>query len=329
MIRIAGIAGVAGEPRANLADRAGGGSIRRTVSKPTNDTARNERLVVFGCGYLGREVANEGLKRGMSVLALTRNPSTASALESRGITAVVADLATESWHDHFIGRFDYVVNCVSAGGGGIDGYRRSYVEGAQSIIGWARKNRQIGTLVYTSSTSVYEQGGGQVVDESAATLGGNERSRLLLEAEAMLRQGREGFARWFILRLAGIYGPGRHSLIEQVRTGVVSGAPGHHLNLVHRDDACAAVWAALDAPPVVADQVYNVADNAAATKGEIVEWLAKTLAVAAPSFSGSAGSERRAGAPDRIIQNRRLRSDLGWVPAFPTYREGYSRILSR
>ena len=88
----------------------------------------------------------------------------------------------------------------------------------------------MGTLVYTSSTSVYSQGGGVQVDETVPATGASERAQLLLDAEARLKSNAGACARWFVLRLAGIYGPGRHHLLEQVRAGEVSGTAEHHLN---------------------------------------------------------------------------------------------------
>lgn len=293
------------------------------------ETSSKRRLVIFGCGYLGREIARQGIERGMAVVALTRNSTTAAELESLGITAIVADLASDTWHKQITGRIDYAVNCVSSGGGGIEGYRRSYFEGMRSIVAWAGGISGVGTLVYTGSTSVYPQDGGVAVDECAATDGRTDRSKLLLEAESILRENGGGINRWFILRLAGIYGPGRRSLVEQVRAGEVSGRGSCHLNLIYRDDACAAIWSALEAAPGIANEIFNVADDGAATKAEIVDWLARRLEVGSPKFAGEPDADRQPFSRDRIIINLKLRTSLGWAPRCQTFREGYSRILSR
>ena len=288
-----------------------------------------KRLVIFGCGYIGNEVARQAVGRGLAVTALTRNPATAAELETIGATAVVADLASDSWHDQIVGRVDYVLNCVSSGGGGIDGYRRSYIGGMESITSWAKKNGGVGTLVYTSSTSVYPQDGGVRVDEDASTDGSTERGKILLEAETVLRSSGGATARWFVLRLAGIYGPGRHALLDQIATGEVAGRGDHRLNLIHRDDACAAIWSALLAPPERTNEVFNVADDGAAPKSEIAAWLADRTKVSPPRFTGEPSANRRPVTPDRIIANDKLRAALGWRPSYPTFREGYEKILSR
>jgi nucleoside-diphosphate-sugar epimerase len=288
-----------------------------------------KRLAIFGCGYVGTEVARQAVARGLRVTALTRNEVKAAALRAAGIETIVADLASQSWHSQIAGAADFVLNCVSSGGGGLDGYRRSYVEGMASILAWAQARGAAGTLVYTGSTSVYPQGGGARVDETSSTVGAGERAALLLEAEDLLRASHGAFGRWSVLRLAGIYGPGRAHLLEQVRAGEVSGSGEHRLNLAHRDDIVAAVWAAFSAQPAVKNEIFNVADDGAAPKAEIAAWLAARLGVPRPRFSDAPTAGRRSVTPDRVIANDKIKAALGWRPRWPTFREGYENILSR
>jgi nucleoside-diphosphate-sugar epimerase len=297
----------------------------------TAPTLANKRLIIFGCGYVGTAVARRAREAGLQVQALTRNSARAADLAALGVNAVVDDLAADAWHERIAPGADLVLNCVSSGGGGLAGYRRSYVEGMSSILRWARRG-PAGAMVYTSSTSVYPQDGGVVVDETAPTDGAGETGRILLEAEALLREGRDARGRWFILRLAGIYGPGRHHLLDEVRAGAaeIAGSGTQHLNLAHRDDICAAVLAAFTAPGSLADGIFNVADDAPTPKAEVVRWLAEQLGRPAPRFTGGAASARRGFAlpPDRLISNARLKAQLGWRPRYPSFREGYAAILS-
>ena len=291
---------------------------------------------MFGCGYVGGELARQALARGMRVTALTRNAARAAALAAEGAAAVVAELSSDAWHARIPGDVDCAVNCVGAGGGGLAGYRRSYRDGMRSLLAWAARARP-GSLVYTSSTSVYPQGttpGGAppVLDEAAPTdPPGRATSAVLRETEELLRAAAAPppAGRWFILRLAGIYGPGRHRLLDQVRGGEVDGAPDHLLNLVHRDDVCGALWAVLTAPPDLPDGIFNVADDAPSTRREIALWLAARLALPVPRFAGGPAEGRRAPAPERVISNARLKRLLGWRPRYPGFREGYENLLSR
>jgi nucleoside-diphosphate-sugar epimerase len=313
-----------------------------------------KRLVIFGAGYVGAAVAREAVARGMHVTALTRNQAKAEVLRASGMEVVVADLASGTWHGQIAGGADFVLNCVSSGGGGVAGYNHSYLGGMNSILQWASApGNAAGTLVYTSSTSVYPQGGGITVDETAPTDGPAERPQVLVAAENALRGAALPSAlgglpsprsteksvagngqitsgackRWFILRLAGIYGPGRHHLLEQVRAGEISGRGDFHLNLIHLEDICAAVWAAFNAPTEIRNEILNVADDGAATKMEIVSWIAAQRGIAVPRFTGEPASGRRSVTPDRVISNAKLKAMLAWAPRYPGFREGYAALL--
>lgn len=290
-----------------------------------------KRLVIFGCGYVGSAVAQAALAVGARVEALTRNPGKADALRAAGVAHVaVADLATTEWHRELVPGADFVVNTVSSGGA--ENYRRSYVDGMQSILAWAAAGAEpVGTLVYTSSTAVYPQGGGVVVDESAAAPGSTPNGAIIRESEQLLESAPAAARRRaFILRLAGIYGPGRHHLLDQLRAGTptLNGSGDHRLNLAHRDDIVTAILACLKAPADVAGGIFNVADDAPARRAEVVQWLAARLGRPMPAFDGST-TARRGGAPmpDRVISNGRLQRTFGWRPQYADYRAGFAGLL--
>ena len=291
-----------------------------------------KRLVIFGCGYVGSALAREALVLGARVVALTRNLEQAATLRAGGVEVVVGDLSSGDWHREIGHGPDFAVNCVS-GGDGPEGYRRSYVAGMQSILAWAAAAAEpVGTLVYTSSTSVYPQGGGLVVDESAPTGDGPFNGRVILESESLLRAALPTvIGRSFVLRLAGIYGPGRHPLLNQLRAGgqVLTGDPMHRMNLAHRDDIVGAILACLTAPAAIGSSVFNVADGAPAPRAEVGNWLAAQLGVPAPHFETKVGGARRGGepVPDRVISSARIQQTLGWRPHFSDYRSGYADIL--
>jgi nucleoside-diphosphate-sugar epimerase len=292
---------------------------------------RGKRLVVFGAGYVGGTVAREAVRLGLRVTTLTRNSGTARALVAEGIEVVTAELSTDGWHARIPGGADFVLNCVSSGGGGAEAYRRSYVDGMQSVLAWAKSSGGVGTLLYTSSTSVYPQSGGARVDEQASNEGASETAQILLEAENLLRAASAEVAqRWFILRLAGIYGPGRHSLLDHLRVVGTEfrGRGDHRLNLIHRDDIIAAILTAFAAPPKkITNEILNLADDGAATKAEVAGWLAEQLGCRAPSFTGAPMAGRRDVAPDRVIANDKIKAVLGWRPHYPDFRAGYRAIL--
>lgn len=290
-----------------------------------------KRLVIFGCGYIGSALARAAITAGAQVEALTRNPEKAATLRAAGLAkVVVADLSTTDWHAYVAGGADYVVNCVSSGGPG--NYRQSYVGGMQSILTWAGAgDTPVGTIVYTSSTSVYPQSGGARVDESAPADGATPNGAIIRESELLLANASaDACGRWFILRLAGIYGPGRHHLLDQLRAGTTSlnGSGAHRLNLAHRDDIVAAILACLTAPASVGREIFHVTDSAPASREEVVRWLAGRLGRTVPAFAGGT-TMRRGGTPmpDRVILNEKIQRMLGWRPQYPDYRAGFEAIL--
>ena len=286
-----------------------------------------KQLLILGCGYVGSAVAAWGRQEGWRVTALTRNAVTAAGLRDLGVQAVVADLAGDEWHAAVPAAPELTVNCVSSGGGGLEAYVRSYQRGMESVVRWRESRGQAGTLVYTGSTSVYAQGGGVAVHEGLPAEGGTDRSQVLLAAEALVLGSGAGWSRRFVLRLAGIYGPGRTHLLEQVRAGEIAGRGEHHLNLIHREDIVGAI-AACSRSTGVAGGIFNVVDDAPTRRAEVAAWLAERLGAPSPRFTGEPHPGRRMVTPDRRIQNARLREELGWRPRFPTFREGYATLLS-
>jgi nucleoside-diphosphate-sugar epimerase len=127
-----------------------------------------------------------------------------------------------------------------------------------------------------------------------------------------------------LVRLTGIYGPGREWLLKQVRMGyrVVSDPP-LYANRIHVDD-CAGLLAHLlkaDAGGVTLEDCYIGVDDAPAPLHEVVGWLRERMGVtgwAEESTVRRSGSKR--------CSNARARA-LGWVPRYPSYREGYAAIL--
>ena len=297
----------------------------------TPEKFSGKRLVLFGCGYVGTQLAREAIAAGLSVTALTRNANKASSLEEMGVDKVVqASLESAQWHSQIDPKQDYVVNCVSSGRGDTAAYQKSYLGGMKSVLEWGRESPA--TLVYTGSTSVYDQDQGEVVTEASSVVPANEKAQILRETEMLLQEASgKSFARWFILRLAGIYGPERHYLLDQLQRGETcfSGSGQHRLNLIHRDDICSALWACLGAPAEVQNEIYNCSDDFAAPKGDVLNWLAERIQASPPVWGEAASVKGRGGRliRDRTISHEKLTQILGWKPSYPSFREGYEQIL--
>ncbi|MEB0007011.1 NAD-dependent epimerase/dehydratase family protein, partial [Pseudomonas sp. RTB2] len=202
------------------------------------------------------------------------------------------------------------------------GYRAAYVDGLRNVLSWLKQHGQKPRrLVFVSSSSVYGQQQGEWVDESSATQATGYSSRLMLEAEHLaLHSGIPAS----VVRLTGIYGPGREWLLTQVRQGYrVVAEPPLYGNRIHVDDAAGLLAYLLqaDARGVALDECYIGVDDAPAPLAEVVAWLREYLGVTEWSAEASV---RRAGS--KRCSNARARA-LGWVPRYASYREGYAAVL--
>jgi nucleoside-diphosphate-sugar epimerase len=127
-----------------------------------------------------------------------------------------------------------------------------------------------------------------------------------------------------VVRLTGIYGPGRSDLMNSVRQGYsVSVDPPLYGNRIHADDAAGLLAFLLRAASneVALEDCYIGVDDAPAPLAEVVEWMRERLGVT--QWSGE-HSVRRAGS--KRCSNARAKA-LGWTPQFATYKEGYEAML--
>lgn len=281
-------------------------------------------LTILGCGYIGSALAEVALEKNWTVSALTRNEETGRKLESMGVqNVVVSRLDSDEWHSYIDPNQDFVVNCVGAFSPSLDGYVTSYIEGQKSAMKWIDAGK-VNSYLFTSSCSVYPQTGRKLVEETASCAGVSEKGGLLLAAEGLSFPPPSSIGRSFILRLGGIYGPGRHLLANKVKNGVaMEGNAGRILNLIHRDDAVFAILACLLADESNLGRIYNLTDSSPSARGEIVEWLANKFGVSPPSFS----EDDKEDTPNRKISSQRIMKELNWSPKYPSFIQGYESLL--
>lgn len=290
--------------------------------------SERRRVLIVGCGYVGRAVAAELSAAGHAVFGLRRTPEPA-ADASIPYTPLVGDLTRVETLRAVPGPWDWVVNTVSSSRGGEEEYRQVYLEGTRQLIEWLRPNPPR-AYVYTSSTSVYGQTDGGWVDESAETQPGTATGRLLVDTERLLLEAAE---RWAfparILRVAGIYGPGRGHLFHQFLRGEarLQGEGGRWMNMIHRDDVARAIVSVLERGRD--GVVYNAADLEPVTQGDFLRWLAEQTGrpMPPPAGPGETGPRKR-GVTHKRVSIQRLRQETGWEPLYPSFREGYAAELA-
>lgn len=288
-------------------------------------TAAPLRVLFVGAGATGGRAARVLAADGHRIVALRRSaepidPDGAIDVLACDITDPIARPATP------LPAVDAVVVCVTAPERTEDAYRSVYVEGVAGLLAaYARQHdgppRRV---VFASSTAVYGDVGGAVVDESTLPEQVRVNGRVMLEAERSVRSC--GAREVVVARLGGIYGGGTNRLVARVRAGlepVGPGQPDPWTNRIHVDDAAAALAFLVThpAPP----EVVNVVDDEPARRSDVVRFLASRLGVGVPED----GEVPRDGVPrdDKRVANARLRA-LGFVPRYPSYREGYVAVLA-
>lgn len=276
-------------------------------------------ILIAGCGDIGSRLATQLLAHEWQVHGLRRTVSHLPA----GVIGVAGDLfdstVPASWPKTVL---NYLVYCATPTDRDEAGYRAAYVDGLRNVLSWLAANGQRPKrIVFVSSSSVYGQQHGEWVDETSPTDASGFSGKIMLEAEQVALDS--GFPA-SIVRLTGIYGPGRNDLSNRVREGYsVAIDPPLYGNRIHADDAAGLLAYLLDADArgVELDDCYIGVDDAPAPLAEVVQWMRDYLGV---TQWAEHSSLRRSGS--KRCSNARARA-LGWVPRYSTYKEGYAAML--
>jgi nucleoside-diphosphate-sugar epimerase len=267
--------------------------------------------LVIGCGYLGRRVAARWRDAGRRVAALTRGRS--AELAALGLEPVVGDVLDPDSLRRLpeVSTVFYAVALDRSSGRSM---REVYVTGLGNVLAALPP---CGRFLYVSSTSVYGQGDGSVVDESSPTEPVEESGRVVLDAEQLLRQMQPSAV---VLRFAGLYGPDR--LLR--RQALLSAEPlvgdaDKWLNLIHVEDGAGAVLAAEDRGRP--GETYIVADDTPVPRREFYAHLARLLGAPEARFEPHPPGKVVPPEANRRVSNRKLRA-LGWAPRYPSCVEG-------
>lgn len=276
------------------------------------------RVLVVGAGYVGARLAERLAHGGHDVWAVRRDPS---ALPSF-LAAVAADVTDPATLGALPTDVDRVVYCVGASARTPGAYRAAYVDGLRNVLS-ELQGSAARRLVFVSSTAVFSESDGGWVDEASETDASSFSAAALLEGEELARTSGLDAT---VLRLAGIYGPGRTFLIRQVASREARVEPADHEgpprygNRIHRDDCAGAIEHLLGLPAVA--PCYVGVDDDPAPLAETYRFVADHLGVAAPA-EGAVGEGR--GGNKRCL-NARLRAS-GYSLAYPSYRDGYPAII--
>ncbi len=282
---------------------------------------RPARFLVVGCGYVGTRLATLLLARG-PVIGLTRSATSAAALRARGLDAEAWDFDGTAPPPAALALPAVVYYLVPPPPEGATDPRLEAFLAALP----APPSR----LVYVSTTGVYGDTGGGWVSEDSPLQPTTDRAQRRADAEARISAyaARHGVPAT-ILRVPGIYGPGRLPL-ERLRRGdpLIRHAEAGYSSRIHVDDLANALLLAGTQPAAVG-RTYNVTDGNTATMTEYFERVANLAGLPAPALVSRAEAERRLSpglmsflAESRRIDSSRIRRELGFEPRFGDLRLG-------
>lgn len=281
--------------------------------------------LVFGCGFLGCRVAQRWAARGDRVFAVTRSDERCAELHSLGLVPLQADVTrAETLTD--LPQCETVLYAIGWDRRAGQSRQQVYVEGLENVL---QRLPPPAKLIFVSSTGVYGHADGSWVDENSPCHPRREASRAIYAAEQVL--GRSGWAsRTVILRMAGMYGPGRMLRLDELRRqSPMPVAANSFINLIHVDDAARVVEAVADrvSPP----ELFNVSDGQPADRREYFSFGARLLGLPPPEFvepETAADSQRHDGENKRVC-SRKLFDHLGIELRYPRYREGWKATLAQ
>ncbi len=273
------------------------------------------KILIIGCGFVGERAADLFHAAGHEVIGVTHSPQSAERLAAiKSWQALACDVSSADSVKTLraqTGPVDAFIHCASSSKGGAEMYQAVYVDGMTHLCSAYPEAR----MLYTSSTSVYPQTDGSLVDETSAAEPGKDTGRLLRTAEA-IALAHNGC----VARLAGIYGTGRSFLLKNLLEGKSGieinegAAEGRLLNQIHADDAAAAIV------HLVTHQlsgIFNVVDDADMTQRACLEKLAPLFNLTVPGIKPPDAARKR-GWTHKRVSNAKLRA-TGWAPRYTDY----------
>ena len=279
-------------------------------------TGQRMSVLIAGCGYVGTALAEQLAAAGHRVIALKRTPRDLPP----GVEAFAADLTKPETLRELPSEVDHLVYTAGANGRTEEAYEDAYVRGLSNVIdALVRRGAPIRRALFTSSTAVYGQDDGEWIDEASPTNPSRFTGEALLRAERLLTEA--PFDSHGVLRLAGIYGPGRTWLVRQVRDGTARAEPGRYGNRIHRDD-CAGALRHLLLLERLAPITLGVDDDPAPLS-DVYAFVAQLLGVEPPQLEESTHDSRGG---NKRCSNAALRAS-GYELLVPSYRQGYPPIV--
>lgn len=279
------------------------------------------KILIAGYGYIGSALAQRFMAQGHEVWGLRRRWPLDIV---RPTHAIAGDLLSPGALSLPV--VDVVIFC-QAPSTETDTYEQTYLMGTLNFL-QALPDTGLKKIIFISSTSVYGTSGGEWIDEETLpeahgylSESARRHAEVLLAAEAAVLES--GFPS-VVLRLGGIYGPGRNRL-KPLRAGSFHGSfDSVYTNRIHRDDIVTAVELLIEKG--IPGEIYLGVDDEPCTQKEFYDWLYEKL-----SLKKKESPEKNSvltHATNKRCSNKKLK-ELGMKFRYPGYREGYTALLGK
>jgi nucleoside-diphosphate-sugar epimerase len=277
-------------------------------------------LLCFGFGYSARTLVQRLDKLAWKISATSRDAEGVAEIDTQGFHGLAFDGALRIAPD-----ITHVLVSAPPDDTG-DSVLRLFQAQLQKL------STQLKWVGYLSTTGVYGDRGGDWVDENSPLEPTTARGQRRLEAEReWLKLHSDHGLPVHLFRLAGIYGPGRNTLIN-VRDGSAKRIvkPGQIFSRIHVEDIAGVLAASIAKPHP--GRAYNVCDDEPCPPQEVVEFAANLLGLPLPpeipfAQANLSPMAKSFYADSKRVSNRRIKSELGYELKYPTYREGL-RVLA-
>lgn len=284
------------------------------TSKLSTTNNQATRTLVIGAGYLGRPLSFHLKRAGHDVVAVTRSlPETPILL---GVLFRSCKVDKESYLQ-MLGEVqpDNIVVCWAPGKNEGEGYEQTYMHSMTALC-QACNRFTPKHIVYTSSTSIYENDDGKWVEEVDLAQPNKHNQRILHQAEQqLLISTKQSGIKSTILRLSGLYGPERIPGLRRLRVGEpVRGHGNTWTNLIHRDDAIRAIERCFATGKT---GIYNITDDAHHLRKDLYHSIAEVTGHDEITWS----EKESASSKGKKISAQKAHDELGWVLRHPDHKE--------
>ena len=196
------------------------------------------KITILGCGYVGSAVARLWQKKGHQVTVTTTTAEKVAQLSDIAHQVVILDGQDRNAIADIIQEQDVILFSIGARTRDIDIYHQTYLGTATNLVTALQNNRTVKQVIYTGSYGILGNKKGAWTDEMAQVTPTNKNSEILAETEEVLLSANSAKSKICILRLAGIYGPGREliNIFKKSAGTTRAGAGKDYSNWVHLAD---------------------------------------------------------------------------------------------